>query len=1253
MIHLRVRSEYSFQRAIGRLDQLVPLAGGFAMALTDTGGVWGHNQWLKVCAKAGIKPLLGVELLVVADAREKVRQSGTYMGFLAQSAAGLVELHRLVTLANSPACYYYCPRLDYADVNSCADGVVVLSGVAADLTRLARREHVYLEMNPVSRVWNACVAAMRGWPVVVTADNYYPRPWDQALYETIIWQPHWRQVRVTPMHLMDEAELRLAIPMAPRAAFEMTEQVAAQCQVELPPAVMLRARATVSLRARCLQGAKVLHLNVAQEPYRQRLIRELDLIHEKDFEDYFHIIADMVAEARHTMIVGPGRGSAAGSLVCYLLRITDIDPIQHGLMFERFVDITRKDLPDIDLDFPDITRDDVIAALVARYGAERVGRLGTVNRYAPKSALDDVARQIRVPLYELTDLKKAIVERSTGDARAQFCVKDTMELAIGQRMLAKYPGLQLAADLEGAARHRGMHAAGVVITEQPLVQYGAVDVSGCIQMDKYDAEQRGLLKIDVLGLRTLTVLQQCLQLIGRDYEWLRTYPLVDSEAFALFNTQQFAGIFQYEGYALQSLTKQMGVHSFDDIVAITALARPGPLHNGATTEFIKRKLGEAPPIAIHALAEPITQETFGVVVYQEQVMAIGREIGRLSWEDVSALRRAMSKSLGEEFFNRYWDAFKQGAQAQHGLNEGVALDIWKKLCTFGCLSGETVVELPCSNQYSPRRVTLAELFMTGGVAKVAVDVTNRAAQRRRKAKLWCWDGQAIRPERLAEVYQSGKQMTWLMTLDNGMKIRATKNHRFVVRRGWRTLQQLHSGMDIMVLGLAAKPKDYDYVGTGSGAHNVRHGQSKIFLARQMALRRRTRVCVNCKVAPYQETHHRDGNRLNNAMSNLMPVCRTCHKQLHWKMGHPVPVRYSRGRMPGWARIVAISDPMEEMTYDIAMPAPYHNFVAEGVVCHNSWAFNKSHAVSYGLLSYWCAVLKAHWPLEYAVACLSHPRGEDQAVKLLRELVQRGYRVVPVDPMRSGLTWQVLEDQTLLGPLTNIHGVGVAKAEQMLRRREQSQPWSAHQQRLLTNPVTPYDNLFEGQSRFGAIYANPRQHGILEPLTYIKDIQAVDGTYTFIGKLVEKNLRDLNEYGNVVKRGGQLVEGQTLFLNLFLEDDTDSIIATVSRRRYMDIGREIMEHGALGDWYLCTGEVRNNWRKVYLSEVRPLARAAEKVGPPGKETGGARVTRTGSRGGPRDGPTKHHEHGGLPASSAAVPAGGTAAVHTVRSGVVAG
>ena len=538
----------------------------------------------------------------------------------------------------------------------------------------------------------------------------------------------------------------------------------------------------------------------------------------------------------------------------------------------------------------------------------------------------------------MNDLKGAIIERSSGDARAAMCIMDTFnDLEIGREVLAKYPQMRIAEHMENHARHNGIHAAGIIVTEDPVHKFCAVNMqNGAAQIDKYDAEKLNLLKIDALGLRTLSILQDVLDQVEWSREKLVNWTLEDEKAFKVLNDEKYAGVFQFEGYALQSLTRQMKILNFEDVAAITALARPGPLNSGGTTQYIKRRVGEAPTEYLHPMTEEITKVTFGVVVYQEQVMTIARDVGKLSWEDVSQLRKAMSKSYGEEFFDRYWQRFKIGAQ-ENGIDEDQALKIWKNINTMG-----------------------------------------------------------------------------------------------------------------------------------------------------------------------------------------------------------------------------------------------------------SWAFNRSHAISYGLVSYWCCVLKARFPLEFAAACLRNVKDEDQGIRLLREVVHEGLKYKPFDKYKSEINWSV-QDGELIGGFIGIKGVGPKMAEDIMNRRESKQPLTPRQENLLNTGQTPYDDIFECERRFGHIKKDPEKHGIVTEIIDIDKLEAdTPGTYVFFGKLKEKNLRDMNETVNLAKRGGRRVDTHNLWLNMTFEDDTGPIISTIDRFKYPRIGKPIVETGRIGEWYLIKGNLKRGFRKIYVEKVRKLS-----------------------------------------------------------------
>ena len=937
MLNLRVRTEYCFRKAYGPLNKVIEATGGDTIGISDS-GTWGHVAFNNACKKAGKKPLFGVEIPIVEDATDRARQPTNEMSFIAKNNEGLKELYQLVTKSTDKDHFYYHPRLSYEHLFDISDNIIMLTGThpILGLLPLTNKANMYFELNPMTTKNNFKWAQEKGFEFVATSDNYYPTTKDKKAYEVLVGRN--RQDRTAPMHILNEWEWADNLPWAPESAIANTYKIAEQCNVSLPTAQMISFHSDKTLQQLCEEGAPPRNIDLKDPVYKARLKRELDMIASKNFEDYFYVIADMINYAKQHMLVGPARGSSAGSLVCYLIGITDIDPIEHDLLFERFIDITREDLPDIDIDFQDDRREMVFDYIKDKYGYEKVAHLGTVSRYKAKSTIAEVAKELGIPAWEVNDLKGAIIERSSGDSRAAFCILDTFEeLDVGRMVLGKYPQMRVAADMENHARHNGVHAAGIIITEEPVSLYCSVSgQTGAAQIDKKDAEDLNLLKIDALGLRTLSVLQDVLDQVGWSRDKLINFPLEDEGAFKILNDEKYAGIFQFEGYALQSLTRQMKVHNFEDIAAITALARPGPLNSGGTTQYIKRRTGEKPTEYLHPMTEEITKVTYGVVVYQEQVMTIARDVGKLSWEDVSQLRKAMSKSYGEEFFDRYWQRFKVGAE-ENDIEEDEALKIWKNINTMG-----------------------------------------------------------------------------------------------------------------------------------------------------------------------------------------------------------------------------------------------------------SWAFNRSHAIAYGMVSYWCCVLKSRFPLEFAAACLRNVKDDEQGVRLLREVAREGLGYKPYDKFKSGMNWSV-QNGELIGGLIGIKGIGPKMAEDIVNRREMKQPLTPRQENLLNNGETPYDDIFECERRFGHIKADPAAHNIKTPIIDIQDLEADNpGTFVFFGKLKEKNLRDMNETVNLAKRGGRRVDSHNLWLNMTFEDDTGPIISTIDRFKYPKLGKPIVEDGRIGDWYLIKGYLKQGFRKIYVEKWRKLS-----------------------------------------------------------------
>jgi len=379
-------------------------------------------------------------------------------------------------------------------------------------------------------------------------------------------------------------------------------------------------------------------------------------------------------------MTGPGRGSAAGSLVSYLLGITRVDPVKHDLLFFRFLDPSRNDLVDIDLDLSD--RDAGIEYLVNKYGQHHVAKLGTVGNWQTKNATNEVTKVLDLNRFAFNDLLDSLPSYAAGDSRADTALKVALEsTAIGEETLQKYPNFAVVKNMVGTPAQAGQHAAGVLLVNDAIDCYTAVDSrTNATMCDMRGAEELGLLKLDLLGLTTLSVIDETLNLIGMSRDELDRLPMDDQAAFDVLNEGKFLGVFQFEGQALRQLTKTIRVTHFDDLSVLSALSRPGAAV-GADS-WVRRKKGEEEVTYPHELLKPYLKETLGLIVYQEQIMLIAKEIGGLSWAEVTKLRKAIGKSQGAEALKPFETPFKKGFE-RHGIDQATTDRIWNQILDAG------------------------------------------------------------------------------------------------------------------------------------------------------------------------------------------------------------------------------------------------------------------------------------------------------------------------------------------------------------------------------------------------------------------------------------------------------------------------------------------------------------------------------------------------------------------------------------------
>ena len=889
LVNLALQSEYSFRQCYGRVEDLIPFAVDGMLGIADINNTFSHVRFEKVCKKNNIKAIFGVRLYVVGDLQQKRIPAQPWI-FIARNNEGLQELYKLVAKAWDQ--FYYFPKLLINNIPYAKGNILSISSGYPIIYSMSN----WKAEGPQYKV----IHNNTFLNIAIQANNYLYEV-DKPIYEILAGRRGDTYIfnsATYPQHVVSEGFSKESI--------EASNKLALDCNVELPKAKELIFPEDTKLSILIKNGALKRGINLKNGIYLERVQKEWNLIIKKNFKDYFLIVADMVQYAKRNMLVGPARGSSAGSLICYLLEITEIDPIKHNLIFERFLDVNRSDPPDIDIDFPDVKRAQVIAYLKKKYGENNVQNLCTINTIKPKTALNDVGKVLGCNEKILHDAKESLIEGEH--------LKDSLNHAHAViSLFVKYPDIEIALKLEGHAQHAGKHAAGVLISNESLDKYGSINSrDGVIQIDKKNAAYFNLLKIDCLGLKTLSIIMECLDKINKPYEWIYNIPPDDAATLQTFRDHNLKGIFQFEGYALASVTKEINVTCFEDLVAITALARPGATQSGGTEKYISRASRKEDPEYYSTIHKKITQSTFGITIYQEQMMEIAREIGKLSWEDVSELRKAVNSKNSQ--------AFKD----------------------------------------------LKEKFLYGATYKIGYNYS-----------ILCWE-------------------------------------------------------DLASCG--------------------------------------------------------------------------------------------------------------------------------------SYLFNRSHAVSYSIISYWTAYFKVHYPLQYSCAYLNYTKDNNTAIKFLREMVDiYNIEYIPVDSDYSEMNWSIHEGK-LIGGLTNIDGIGTQKATQIINARKGDDVITNGLFQKLLNPITDFDTLFPIMNKF-SVFIEDKQNGLFT-------LDKVSGRYDykFICKIVDIN---------------PIQSDKGIYLNLYVEDDYDEILCRIPNWKYEEFGMPLVEAGIeelADEFFLVTGSINSKWRNISVSTI---------------------------------------------------------------------
>jgi len=562
------------------------------------------------------------------------------------------------------------------------------------------------------------ISRATGIPLVATLDVHYPRPEDNEMQiilhacgrgaHTVEDQArNWNYEVLLTLPETDDAIYRRLVEtgLTYEAAVSAVENTAAICSrtgVTLPKAERLRFPCPKGTTAEDLiwewlrEGWRYRGIGrrprSEQEWFSDRIKYEIELFKQKDFIDLALATSDAVKWAKNSGIpVGPGRGSAAASVVCWLLRITEVDPHRYpGMLFERFLDVNRADPPDIDLDFSDERRHEMREYLEGKYGSDCVGTIANFVRYRAKNALVDVARVHDIPFAAKEAVSALIIERSGGDSRFDNSLEDTVSMfPNAQKVFDAFPDLWKATRLEGNVRGWSVHAAGLVVANSPLTDICAVyqrDGRQVLSIDKYDVEDAGMLQMDFLGLSRMGMIARCLDMTGLTLEDLYAVPDDDPATLEVFQNGDVVGIFQFEGRATRVVNRDVHPDNFAEISDVNALSRPGPLFSGTTAEYCDVKHGRRKSERYHPVVDAATHATYGQIIYQEQILRILVEIGGFSWFSVGQIRRIISKKLGEAAFQMSYNQFEEGAARLHGIKPELAMRIWKKIVTSGTYS---------------------------------------------------------------------------------------------------------------------------------------------------------------------------------------------------------------------------------------------------------------------------------------------------------------------------------------------------------------------------------------------------------------------------------------------------------------------------------------------------------------------------------------------------------------------------------------
>ncbi len=1076
-VHLHLHTEYSLLDGFAVIDRAVDYAvqlGMPALAITDHGTMFGVIDFYRACKAKGIKPLIGVESYLARRSRfdrdPKLDSKPYHMLLLAQNQQGYKNLLKLTSAAQLEG-YYYRPRIDRALMAQYASGLIATSGcLAAEIPRMVEdgrdeearqligwyqdvfgKDNFFLELqaheipqlDKLNR-WLVENSKYANVPLVATNDVHYVSPEDYEYHDTLLCiqtgnlkkeEDRLRMSGGNSYYMRTQAEMwRIFGDIAP-TALSNTLMIAEMCEdvkldtkeYHLPifPVPDNFASAGDYLRYLCEEGVYWRYGSAADTPeVRERLEYEIGVIHEMGFDTYFLIVWDLCRHAREVDIWWNVRGSGAGSVVAYTLGITGLDPLENNLLFERFLNPGRRQMPDFDLDFPEDRRAEMIEYCVQRYGEEKVAAIITFGTLGAKAAIRDVGRAFDLPLTEVDRIARLVPTTTKPPKIYQLLGKDEEKPDLASKeFIDLYESdpfarsiIDTARHLEGVPRHASTHAAGVIVADKPLDEYLPLHratkdnddspVKRVTQFEMETAESIGLLKIDFLGLSTLTILRRACELIekhhGVKYD-MSNIPIKPDpndpeathwleETFKMLGRGESIGVFQLESGGMRQMLTGMRPKTFEHIIAAISLYRPGPMQ--FIPQFNKRLHGEEAPVYLHPKLESIIGNTYGIITYQEQIMQIAAELFGYSLGEADTMRRAVSKKKQKDLQAHRAIFMENGPK--RGVDPGTAAEIFDQIEFFAnygfnkCLSGNTEI-------------------VDTGTGRI-VKISDLAAGQAQLEQVLSCDINSLRLQRgsVTAVMENGVKPVYRLTTRLGRQIEATDNHPFYTFDGWRLLGELSVGDKVAVpcripVESSKAWPEHELVDLGQqlAAGYLKSIPAEIF-----------ELC-NSQITQLIGQVWHDNRQIGDIETCFIVQSALFAHQLQHLLLRLNIVSSSRevgyGRYEVticeeasstndiyWDEIASIVYIGKEMTYDLTIEGT-HNFIANDILVHNS------HAADYAVITCQTAYLKCRYPHEYMTALMSVYY--DDSAKVSQFVADANRMDIDILPPNVNYSWQ--------------------------------------------------------------------------------------------------------------------------------------------------------------------------------------------------------------------------------------------------------